>query len=113
MDNPSVPELSDTPRFIRLTLEVVLAVTDEDALRQAALRSIQADEDLEADERADAVAAVEADVTESVSYLVDPFKLVEDIPGAELSEAGWQSEAAEYVPEEDLGIDGPDGAGDR
>ena len=101
MDNPSVPESSDGTGFIRLSLEVVLAVTDADALRQAALASINADEDLDTVERADAVAAVEADIAEAVSYLVDPFTLVEDITGTELSEAGWQSELAEYVPDED------------
>ncbi|MFI6583471.1 hypothetical protein [Embleya sp. NPDC050493] len=90
-----------TTRYIRLNLEIVLEVTDADALRAAALDSVKADEELSPGDRADATAAIESDLAESVSYLIDPFSLVEDIAGTELSEAGWQSEGAEYLPEDD------------
>jgi hypothetical protein len=93
--------VSESPQFIRLSLDIVLEVTDEGLLRTAALEAVKGDEDLSAEERNDAVAAIEADLAESVSYLIDPFRLVADVPGTELSEAGWQSEGAEYVPEDD------------
>lgn len=99
--------VSESPQFIRLSLDIVLEVTDEGALRAAALEAVKGDEDLSAEERTDAVAAIEADLAESVSYLIDPFRLVEGVQGTELSEAGWQSEGAEYVPddEDELGED--------
>jgi hypothetical protein len=97
--------VSDTPQFIRLSLDIVLEVTDEGALRAAALEAVKGDDDLNAEERAEAVAAIDADLAESVSYLIDPFALVADVPGTELSEAGWQSEGAEYVPDDDEELD--------
>lgn len=93
--------VSESPQFIRLSLDIVLEVTDEGLLRAAALEAVKGDEDLSAEERNDAVAAIEADLAESVSYLIDPFRLVAEVPGTELSEAGWQSEGAEYVPEDE------------
>lgn len=101
--------VSDTPQFIRLSLDIVLEVTDEAALRTAALGAVKGDDDLNAEERADAVAAIDADVAESVSYLIDPFALVADVPGTELSEAGWQSEGVEYVPEDEDELDEDEG----
>ena len=99
MDNATSAEIGT--RHIRLNLEIVLEVTDADALRAAALESVAADEELSPGDRTDAIAAIESDLAESVSYLIDPFSLVEDIAGTELSEAGWQSESAEYLPEGD------------
>ncbi|MYV97514.1 hypothetical protein [Streptomyces sp. SID3343] len=99
MDNATTSD--STTQYIRLNLEIVLEVTDADALRAAALETVKADEELSAGDRTDAIAAIEADLAESVSYLIDPFGLVEDIAGTELSEAGWQSEGAEQPEGED------------
>lgn len=93
--------VSDTPQFIRLRLDIVLEVTDEGALRAAALEAVQNDDDLSTEDRAEAISAIESDLAESVSYLIDPFVLVEDVPGTELSEAGWESEGEEFVPEDE------------
>jgi hypothetical protein len=101
MDNAPVSDSAETPRYVRLSLDIVLEVTDEAALRQAALDTVRGDEDLSDDERAEAVKAIETEAAESVSYLIDPFALVEDIPGTELVEAGWQSESEENGPDDE------------
>ncbi|SDM96799.1 hypothetical protein SAMN04487981_103106 [Streptomyces sp. cf386] len=86
MSNP------ESSRFVRLRVEVVLEVDDEDALTKAALRRIADDSTMPADERAHAEGSVTEDTAEAVAYLVDPFDLVSEVPGIELAQASWSSE---------------------
>lgn len=89
----------DTSRFVRLKVELVLEVADAEALTGAALQRVAEDEDTGPEERAHAVSAVEEDEAEAVAYLVDPFDLVADVPGAELVQASWSSEQVDYDPD--------------
>ncbi|MFJ9180711.1 hypothetical protein [Streptomyces sp. NPDC102360] len=98
----------DTSRFVRLKVELVLEVADAEALTGAALQRVAEDEETGPEERAQAVSAVEEDEAEAVAYLVDPFDLVADVPGAELVQASWSSEQVDYDPDSpdwDLGED--------
>ncbi|MEV7451145.1 hypothetical protein ACWD6Q_29505 [Streptomyces nigra] len=104
----STPE---NTRFVRLRLELVLEVDDEGAVRDAALRRIEgeaAEGGLPDEERAHAETAVTEDTAEALAYLVDPFDLVSEVPGIELTQASWSSESIDYdpdSPEWDLGED--------
>ncbi|MFF3490887.1 hypothetical protein ACFYWS_06015 [Streptomyces sp. NPDC002795] len=98
----------DTSRFVRLKVELVLEVADAEALTGAALQRVAEDKETGPEERAQAVSAVEEDEAEAVAYLVDPFDLVADVPGAELVQASWSSEQVDYDPDSpdwDLGED--------
>jgi hypothetical protein len=78
------------------------------------LQRIAEDDDMVADERVHAEAAVNEDEAEALAYLVDPFDLVSEVPGAELVQASWSSEQVDYdpdSPEWDLDVD-DDGLGD-
>ncbi|MER5440227.1 hypothetical protein [Streptomyces sp. NPDC002790] len=102
----------DTSRFVRLKVELVLEVSDTEALTGAALQRVAEDEETGPEERAQAVSAVEEDEAEAVAYLVDPFDLVADVPGAELVQASWSSEQVDYDPDSpdwDLGEDDEEG----
>ncbi|NUP24277.1 MAG: hypothetical protein HOZ81_51120 [Streptomyces sp.] len=92
----STPE---TSRFVRLRVEVVLEVDDEDALTKAALRRIADDSTMPPDERVHAEGSVTEDTAEAVAYLVDPFDLVSEVPGIELVQASWSSERIERDPD--------------
>ncbi|WP_409470015.1 hypothetical protein [Streptomyces sp. HC307] len=92
----STPE---TSRFVRVRVELVLEVDDNDALTQAALRRISDDADMPAEERAHAQSAVTEDTAEALAYLVDPFDLVSEVPGVELQQASWSSEQVDYDPD--------------
>jgi len=92
----STPE---TSRFVRLRVELVLEVEDDDALTKATLARIADDQELPADERAHAVSAVTEDTAEALAYLVDPFDLVSEMPGVELAQASWSSEQIDYDPD--------------
>ncbi|MEV8091614.1 hypothetical protein [Streptomyces nigra] len=104
----STPE---NTRFVRLRLELVLEVDDEGAVRDAALRRIEgeaAEGGLPDEERTHAETAVTEDTAEALAYLVDPFDLVSEVPGIELTQASWSSESIDYdpdSPEWDLGED--------
>ncbi|MEU6544411.1 hypothetical protein [Streptomyces sp. NPDC046859] len=104
----STPE---NTRFVRLRLELVLEVADEAAVRAAALGRIEdeaAEGGLPDDERAHAETVVTEDTAEALAYLVDPFDLVSEVPGIELAQASWSTEAIDYdphSPEWDLGGD--------
>ncbi|WP_306317757.1 MULTISPECIES: hypothetical protein [unclassified Streptomyces] len=89
----------ETSRFVRLKVELVLEVGDAEALTGAALQRIAEDEGPGPEERAHSVSAVEEDEAEAVAYLVDPFDLVADVPGAELVQASWSSEQVDYDPD--------------
>ncbi|MQY35139.1 hypothetical protein SRB17_31110 [Streptomyces sp. RB17] len=104
----------DTSRFVRLRVELVLEVQDEDAVGKAALRRLATDPELPASERAQAEAAVTEDTAEALAYLVDPFDLVSEVPGVELQQASWSSERIDYDPDSpDWDLDEEDGEGDE
>ncbi|MZD05344.1 hypothetical protein GTW43_09805 [Streptomyces sp. SID5785] len=106
----------ETSRFVRLKVELVLEVEDAEALTGAALQRISEDEAMPPEERSHAEGAVQEDEAEAVAYLVDPFDLVAEVPGAELVQASWSSEQVDYDPdspdwdldEDDEGQDGTD-----
>ncbi|MCX4674673.1 hypothetical protein OG413_04945 [Streptomyces sp. NBC_01433] len=99
---------SETSRFVRLRVEMVLEITDLDALTGTALESIAAEygepvagiaEGDTAEERLRAEATVRADGAEALASLVDPFDLVSEVPGVELAQASWSSETVDYDPD--------------
>ncbi|MFH8977214.1 hypothetical protein [Streptomyces sp. NPDC017890] len=92
----STPE---TSRFVRIRVELVLAVDDEEAVTGAALQSLADDVELPDAERAHAERAVTEDTAEALAHLVDPFDLVSQVPGVELQQASWSSELVDYDPD--------------
>ncbi|WP_416965406.1 hypothetical protein [Streptomyces sp. Agncl-13] len=107
----STPE---TSRFVRLRVELVLEVENEDAVTKAALAKIADDPELPGDERTHAETAVTEDTAEALAYLVDPFDLVSEMPGVELAQASWSSEEIDYDPDSpDWDIDEDDVDGDE
>ncbi|MEU3857870.1 hypothetical protein AB0F03_10915 [Streptomyces sp. NPDC028722] len=104
----------ETSRFVRLRVELVLEVQDEDEVTKAALRRLAADPELPESERAQAESAVTEDTAEALAYLVDPFDLVSEVPGVELQQASWSSERVDYDPDSpEWDLDGDDGADDE
>ncbi|MFD5797328.1 hypothetical protein ACFWIO_28130 [Streptomyces diastatochromogenes] len=104
----------ETSRFVRLRVELVLEVHDEDGVTKAALRRLAADPGLPPEERAHAEGAVTEDTAEALAYLVDPFDLVSEVPGVELQQASWSSERIEYDPDSpDWELDEDDGGDDE
>ncbi|MDG4864179.1 hypothetical protein P8605_39165 [Streptomyces sp. T-3] len=99
MSTPDTPDTPETSRFVRLRVELVLDVTDAEALTGAALQRIGEDEHMPAEERTHAEASVREDDAEAVAYLVDPFDLVGDVPGVELAQASWSTEAVDHDPD--------------
>ncbi|MEV7435306.1 hypothetical protein [Streptomyces griseoviridis] len=91
--------IEETPRYVRLRVEVVLEVNDVDAVTKAALRRITDDEGVPDGERVHAQSAVTEDTAEALAHLVDPFDLVSEVPGVELAQASWSSEEIEYDPD--------------
>lgn len=100
----------ETSRFVRVRVEMVLEITDLDALTGTALESIAAEygepvsgitESDSAEERTHAEATVRADGAEALASLIDPFDLVSEVPGVELAQASWSSESVEYDPDEE------------
>ncbi|MFG2786947.1 hypothetical protein [Streptomyces sp. NPDC048419] len=89
----------ETSRFVRLRVELVIEVDDPDAVTKAALRRLAEENDVPADERAHAEDAVTEDTAEALAFLVDPFDLVSAVPGVELAQASWSSEAVDYDPD--------------
>ncbi|OLZ70888.1 hypothetical protein AV521_12835 [Streptomyces sp. IMTB 2501] len=89
----------ETSRFVRLRVELVLEVQDEDEVTKAALRRLAADQELPQAERSQAEGAVTEDTAEALAYLVDPFDLVGEVPGVELQQASWSSERIDYDPD--------------
>ncbi|WP_328670130.1 hypothetical protein OG905_15760 [Streptomyces sp. NBC_00322] len=90
---------SETSRFVRLRVELVLEIAEPEALTGAALERIAADEFMPDEERAHARSAVREDEAEAIAYLVDPFDLVSEVPGVDLAQASWSSEQIEYDPD--------------
>ncbi|MER5886897.1 hypothetical protein ABT160_24000 [Streptomyces sp. NPDC001941] len=101
---------SETSRFVRLRVDLVLEVDNAEKLSGAALDRIEDDEYMPDGERAHARTAVTEDVAEALAYLVEPFDLVSRVPGVELTQASWSSEQIEYDPDaEDWEDDEEDG----
>ncbi|MFF8830413.1 hypothetical protein [Streptomyces sp. NPDC015131] len=93
---------SETSRYVRLRVELLLEVTDDDQLTGAALERVEADEFMADDERTHARSAVREDEAEALAYLVEPVDLVGAVPGVELAQASWTSEKVEHDPGADL-----------
>jgi hypothetical protein len=95
-------------------VELVLEIEESGELTGAALDRIAADEFMPDDERTHAQSAVREDEAEAIAYLVDPFDLVSDVPGVELTQASWSSEQIEYDPDaEEWDLDEEDGDEDQ
>ncbi|GGR99185.1 hypothetical protein GCM10010269_42540 [Streptomyces humidus] len=84
---------------MRIRVEILLEIHDEDAVTAAALRRIAEDEGVPDSERAHVEGAVTEDTAEALAYLVDPFDLVGEVEGVELQQASWSSERVEYDPD--------------
>ncbi|WP_256260080.1 hypothetical protein [Streptomyces atratus] len=95
---------SETSRFVRLRVEMVLEITDPDALSGTALESIAVEYGEPGGESAEqrmlAEDAVREDGAEALASLVDPFDLVGEVPGVELTQASWSSEIVDYDPDD-------------
>ncbi|MGW0565337.1 hypothetical protein ACWDZ4_33255 [Streptomyces sp. NPDC003016] len=89
----------DTSRFVRLQVELVLEISDAEALTGAALAHVTEDTHVQDAERTHARSAVREDVAEALAHLVDPFDLIGDVPGVELAQASWSSERIDYNPD--------------
>ncbi|WP_437058676.1 hypothetical protein [Streptomyces sp. enrichment culture] len=92
----STPE---TSRHVRIRVELVLEIDDEEAVTGAALQALADDTDLPDAERAHSEQAVTEDTAEALAHLVDPFDLVSAVPGVELQQASWSSERIDYDPD--------------
>jgi hypothetical protein len=91
-------------------VELVLEIEESGALTAVALDRIAADEFMPEGERTHAEAAVREDEAEAIAYLLDPFDLVREVPGVELTQASWSSEQVEYDPDaEEWDLDEEDG----
>ncbi|MEW2180559.1 hypothetical protein AB0890_30070 [Streptomyces sp. NPDC005406] len=92
---------------------MVLEITDADALSGTALESLAAEYGEpggeSAEERTHAETAVREDGAEALASLIDPFDLVSEVPGVELTQASWSSETIDYDPEDPDGWDLADG----
>jgi hypothetical protein len=97
------------PAFVRLQVELVVEVTDLEALTGTALEAVAAeyedalpdpDDDGADQERRHAESLVRADAAEALASLIDPFDLVSAVPGIELAQASWSSEAVEHDPDD-------------
>ncbi|MFD5429299.1 hypothetical protein [Streptomyces sp. NPDC127084] len=89
---------SESSRYVRLHVELVLEVEEPEALGDAALERVEADEYMQEDERSHARSTVREDSAEALAYLVDPFDLISDVPGIELAQASWSCEQVDYDP---------------
>lgn len=74
----------------------MLEISDAAALSDAAKRRIADDELMPDAERGPAAEAVAEVPAEAVAYLVDPIDLVSGLPGVELAQAAWSSEASDH-----------------
>ncbi|MET9373245.1 hypothetical protein ACFYV5_29440 [Streptomyces sp. NPDC003035] len=90
---------SETSRYVRLRVEVVLEIDGPEELTEAAVGRIDTDEFMPEDERGHARSAVREDSAEALAYLIEPFDLVRQVPGIELVQASWSSEEIDYDPD--------------
>jgi hypothetical protein len=89
------------PRYVRLSIELIAEITDENALKAAALAQVEDDEYLDDEERDQAAEAIEVDPSGSLAHFIDPVALLADVPGVELAQASWESAQTAFDPEED------------
>lgn len=89
----------DAPRYVRLSIELIAEITDEQALKTAALAQVENDEYLDDEERTQSVEAIEVDPSGSLAHFIDPVALLGDVPGVELASATWESAQTEFDPE--------------
>ncbi|MFF2074518.1 hypothetical protein ACFVXG_07140 [Kitasatospora sp. NPDC058162] len=94
-------ETTDAPRYVKLKIELIAEITDEGALKAAALQQVAEDEYLDDEERAQSVDAIDVDPSGSLAHFIDPVALLGDIPGVELASATWESAQTEFDPESD------------
>ncbi|MGW7054086.1 hypothetical protein [Streptomyces sp. NPDC054887] len=90
---------TDTSRFVRLQVELVLEISHPGELTEAALAHVSQDAHAADVERTHAEAAVREDEAEALAHLVDPFDLISGVPGVELAQASWSSERIDYNPD--------------
>ncbi|MFF7179554.1 hypothetical protein [Streptomyces sp. NPDC008121] len=101
---------SETSRYVRLRVEVVLEIDGPEELTEAAVGRIDTDEFMPDDERVHARSSVQDDSAEALAYLVEPFDLVSTVPGVELVQASWSSEGIDYDPDaQEWDLDEEDG----
>ncbi|MGW7429510.1 hypothetical protein ACWGIN_08145 [Streptomyces sp. NPDC054861] len=101
---------SETSRYVRLRVEVVLEIDGPEELTEAAVGRIDTDEFMPDDERVHARSSVQDDSAEALAYLVEPFDLVSTVPGVELVQASWSSEEIDYDPDaQEWDLDEEDG----
>ncbi|MFJ3900708.1 hypothetical protein [Streptomyces sp. NPDC090025] len=101
---------SETSRYVRLRVDLVLEVDGPAELTDAAVARIDADTFLPEEERVHARAAVVDDGAEALAYLVEPFDIVSTVPGIEMVQASWSTEEVEYDPDAmEWDIDDEDG----
>ncbi|GAA3007764.1 hypothetical protein GCM10020229_19390 [Kitasatospora albolonga] len=100
MTSTDLPE-QDAPRYVRLSIEIVAEITDEQALKAAALAQVEADEYLDDEERGQSVEAIELDPSGSLAHFIDPVALLGGVPGTELTSATWESARIDYDPDEE------------
>ncbi|MBT2444150.1 hypothetical protein J7E93_29485 [Streptomyces sp. ISL-36] len=104
---------SETSRYVRLRVEVVLEIDGPEELTEAAVARIGTDEFMPEDEREHARSAVREDSAEALAYLIEPFDLVSTVPGIELVQASWSSEEIDYDPDaQEWDLDEEDGDDD-
>ncbi|MEV8591094.1 hypothetical protein [Streptomyces sp. NPDC051180] len=90
---------SETARYVRLRVDVVLEIDGPAALTDAAKARIDDDEFMPEEERTQARAAVTEDSAEALAHLVEPFDLIRDVPGIDMVQASWSTEEIEYDPD--------------
>lgn len=90
---------SETARYVRLRVDVVLEVDGPAELTEAAERRIDTDEFMPEEERVQARAAAREDSAEALAHLVEPFDLIRDLPGIEMVQASWSTEEVVYDPD--------------
>ncbi|MGW5774614.1 hypothetical protein [Streptomyces sp. NPDC003863] len=90
---------SESTRYVRLRVDVVLEIDGPAELAGAAEAKIDADEFMPEEERVQAREAAREDSAEALAYLVEPFDLIRDVPGIEMVQASWSSEEVDYDPD--------------
>ncbi|WP_151771610.1 hypothetical protein [Streptomyces abyssomicinicus] len=79
-------------RFVRIDVQLIVEVDDPEALEVLARTRIAEDGTLPDGERGRIEAVVTHDTAEALAYLVDPFDLVSELPGIELTQTSWSAE---------------------
>ncbi|GAB2599304.1 hypothetical protein GCM10027168_35370 [Streptomyces capparidis] len=100
---------------------MIVEITDPEALAAEALDQVGRDTGLAEGERDHTAEAVRDDATEALACLVDPFDLIDDVPGISLAQASWSCAPTAYDPDAEEwdfgegpgadgeGLAGPDG----